>query len=79
MPHRTRYEMIRYIPTLLVVSAIIAACTTEAAAIPQNRQFRASWGGPSDVLGLYRGYWDSPVQLGVFAQDFAQVFTPNLG
>ena len=60
--------MIRLALALLVASTICmeAFMLSEAATIPGDRQFRASWGGPSDESGLARGYWDSPIQLGVF-------------
>ena len=60
--------MIRLALALLVASTICmgAFMLAEAATIPGDRQRRASWGGPSDDPSLARGYWDSPVQLGVF-------------
>ena len=42
----------------LILMAAILGCT-EAATIPGDRQFRASWGGPSDDPGLARGNLNS--------------------
>ena len=61
--------MIRLVLALIVASSI--CMLSEAATIPRDRQFRASWGGPSDEQGLARGYWDSPVLLGVFVDSDA--------